>query len=59
MAEAIGGIVSGLIGLQALNGDLDPDLQNLIRNTRVEVRDRVLEVSTVLDPDVVVGVLDN
>ena len=59
MAEAIGGIVNGLIGLQALNGDLDPELQSLIRNTRVQVRDRVLEVSTVLDPDVVVGVLDN
>jgi hypothetical protein len=59
MAEAIGGIVNGLIGLQALNGDLDPEIKSLIRNTKVQVRDRVLEISTVLDPDVVVGVLEN
>jgi len=59
MAEAIGGIVNGLIGLQALNGDLDPKLQSLSRNTKVKVRDRVLEISTVLDPDVVVDVLEN
>jgi hypothetical protein len=59
MAEAIGGIVNGLIGLQALNGDLEPELLNLIRNTKVEVRDRTLEISTVLDPNVVVDVLDN
>jgi hypothetical protein len=59
MAEAIGGIVNGLIGLQALNGDLEPELQNLIRNTKVEVRDRTLEISTVLDPNVVVDVLDD
>jgi hypothetical protein len=59
MAEAIGGIVNGLIGLQALNGDLEPELLNLIRNTKVEVRDRTLEISTVLDPNVVVDVLDD
>ena len=59
MAEAIGGIVNGLIGLQALNGDLDPEIKSLLRNTKVQVRDRVLEISTVLDPDVVVGVLEN
>ena len=58
MAEAIGGIVNGLIGLQAFNADLSPELRDFIRNTRVDVRDRTLSISTVLDPDVVVSVLD-
>ncbi len=57
MAEAIGGIVNGLISLQALNSDLDPEIQDLIRNTRVEVQDNTLSINTVIDPDVVATVL--
>ena len=58
MAQAIGGIVNGLIGLQALNGDLEPELQNMIRNTRVEVREKVLLISTVLDPTTIISAMD-
>lgn len=58
MAAAISGIVNGLIGLQALNGDLDPELQNMIRNTRVEVEDRTLSISTVLDPNAIISAVD-
>ena len=58
MAEAIGGIVNGLIGLQALNGDLEPELQNLIRNTKVNVQDNILSISTVLDPNTIISAMD-
>lgn len=59
MAEAIGGIVNGLISLQAFNSDLDPQVQDLLRNTRVEVRDNTLSINTVIDPDVIAGMLDD
>jgi hypothetical protein len=58
MAQAIGGIVNGLIGLQALNGDLEPELQNLLRNTKVNVRENILSISTVLDPNTVISAID-
>ena len=58
MAEAIGGIVNGLIGLQALNGDLEPELQNLLRNTRVTVQENILSISTVLDPNTIISAMD-
>jgi len=48
MAEAIGGIVNGLISLQAFNSDLDPEFQDLIRNTRVEVTDNKLSIRWLL-----------
>lgn len=57
MAEAIGGIVNGLISLQAFNSELDPEIQDLIRNTRVEVRESTLSINTVIDPDVVAIIL--
>ncbi len=57
MAAAIGGIANGLISLQAFNTDLDPEIQELIRNTRVEVVDNTLSINTVIDPDMVVSVL--
>lgn len=57
MAEAIGGIINGLISLQAFNSDLDPEVQDVIRSTRVEVRDNTLSINTVIDPDVVAAVL--
>lgn len=57
MAQAIGGIINGLISLQAFNSDLDPEIQELIRNTRVEVVDNTLSINTVIDPDTVLTVL--
>ena len=57
MAEAIGGIVNGLIALQAFNSELGPELQSLIRNTRVEVLENILSINMVIDPELVVTVL--
>jgi len=59
IAESIGGIVNGLISLQAFNSDLDPKIRSLIQNTRVEVNDNVLSVNTVVDPGLVLTVLNN
>jgi hypothetical protein len=59
MAEALGGIVNGLIALQAFNSELGPDIQSLIRNTKIEVLENVLSISTVIDPDLLVSILDN
>lgn len=57
MAEAIAGIVNGLISLQAFNSDLDPEIRDLIRNTRVDVVENTLSINTVIDPDVISAVL--
>jgi hypothetical protein len=59
MAASIGSIISGLISLQAFNSELGPELQSLIQNTRVKIKDNVLSVSTVIDPELVISVLDN
>jgi hypothetical protein len=58
MAASIGSIVNGLISLQAFNSELGPELKSLIQNTRVKVKDNVLSVSTVIDPKLIVSVLD-
>jgi len=59
MAQAIGGIVNGLIALQAFNSELGPEIQSLIQNTKVEVNDAILSINTVIDPDLIVSVLDD
>jgi hypothetical protein len=59
MAEAIGGIVNGLIALQAFNTELGPEIQSLIQNTRVEVSGKNLSINMVIDPNLVVTVLDD
>ena len=57
MAQSIGSIVNGLISLQAFNAELGPEVQSLIENTRVEVNENVLTISTVIDADLIVSVL--
>jgi hypothetical protein len=59
LAQSIGGIINGLISLQAFNSELDPDLQMLIHNTRVQVKEKVLSISTVIDPKTIVRVLND
>ncbi len=59
MANAIGGIINGLIGLQAFNAELGPEIQGLIRNTKVQVNDNMLSINTVIDPDLLISFLDD
>jgi hypothetical protein len=58
ITQSLGGIINGLIGLQSLNDDLDPEILGIIRNTKVEILENVLSVSTVFDPGLVVRMLD-
>jgi hypothetical protein len=59
MAQSLGGIINGLISLQALNPDLDPDILGLIRNTKVDVKDKILSISAVVDPEMIAGMLED
>ena len=59
MAQSLGGIANGLISLQAFNDDLDPELKSLLANTKVDVKDNVLSISTVITPELIVNVLDD
>jgi hypothetical protein len=59
IANSLAGIVSGLLALQAFNTELDPDLLNLIRNTKVSVSEKLLSISTVIDPELVVTILED
>lgn len=59
MAQSIGGIVNGLVSLQAFNTELDPDLLEVIQNTKIQVKEKVLSISTVINPKTVVQALNN
>jgi len=59
MAESIASIVSGLISLQAFNSGLDSQVAQVLQTTKVRVLDNVLSVSTVLDPAMVLSVIDH
>lgn len=54
MAESLASIVRGLISLQAFNDDIDKELSDILKTTKVDVRDRTLSISVDLDADVVV-----
>ncbi len=57
MAQSIGNIVSGLISLQAFNSQIDPAAARVLRNTKVDVAEKVLSVSTVVDPASITSIL--
>ena len=59
MAQSLGGIANGLISLQAFNSELDPELKSLLLNTKIDVKDNVLSISTVITPDVIIRALDD
>ena len=59
MAQSLGSIVNGLIALQAFNDELDPQLVSLIQNTKVEVNDSTLSINTVIDPALIISILDD
>ncbi len=58
LTESIGGIINGLISLQAFNSELDPDVRMLIQNTKIQVKEKVLSIRTVVDPKQIVRQLN-
>jgi len=59
MAQSLGGIANGLLSLQAFNSELDPEIKSLILNTKIDVNDNVLSISTVITPEVIIRTLDH
>lgn len=57
MAKSVASIIKGLISLQAFNANIDPEIADVLANTKVGVVDNVLSISTVVDPAVVVHAL--
>ena len=59
MARSISSVINGLIGLQAFNSEIDPQIRTMISNTKVNVADAVLSISTVIDPALLVQLLSD
>jgi hypothetical protein len=59
MAQSLAGIINGLISLQALNPDLDPDILALMRSTKIDVKDKILSINAVIDSEMIAKMLDD
>lgn len=59
MARSLAGIINGLIGLQMLNSNADPNLLALMQNAKINVEDKLLSLEAVIDPDIVVDALED
>ncbi|MGH8195202.1 MAG: hypothetical protein ACREQ8_12485 [Woeseiaceae bacterium] len=57
ITQSLGGIINGLISLQAFNSDLDPELRTFIENTTVDIKGNVLAINAVFDPEIVVRII--
>ena len=58
MAASVASIIGGLISLKVFSDELDPDISRILDNTKVEVNDRILSISTIVDPQIIVNVID-
>ena len=58
MAESLASIARGLISLQVFNEDMDPEIANFLKNTKVDVDDKTLTITVALDPEVVVAAIE-
>lgn len=59
MAESLASIVRGLIAMAAFSGEMDPEINEFLQNTKVDVTDNQLKVSVTLTPEAIVSVLDD
>ena len=59
MTQSIGNIVTGLLSLQAFNDDLDAPVAQLLNSTTVDVAGEVLSVSTVVEPAILIELLEH
>ncbi len=58
VANSMASIVRGLIALQIFSEDMDPDVAEVLRNTRVDVDGSNLKISVALSPEVITAALD-
>ena len=59
MANSLANIARGLIGLASFSDDMEPQVAELLRSTRIDVTDDVLKVSVAVDPDAFVKILED
>ncbi len=59
IADSMASIARGLIGLAALSGDVEPDVAELLRGTKVDVDDNELQITLTVDPEAFVAMLDD
>ena len=59
MAESLASIVRGLVALVAFSDDMEPEISEFLRNTKVNVSDNMLKVSVTVSPEAVVSALDD
>jgi hypothetical protein len=58
MADSMASIVRGLIALGMFSDDMEPEVAEFLRSTKVDVDDKVLKVSVTLSPEVLTSALD-
>ena len=58
VANSLASIIRGLISLQALSGEVDPELSQFLNNTEVAVDGSTLTVKLSMDPEVLVEAID-
>ena len=58
MAESLASIVRGLVALAALSDDMEPEIADFLKSTKVDVTDKLLKISVTLSPEVVVSALE-
>jgi hypothetical protein len=59
MAQSLGGIINGLVALQAFNDEMDPEIAAVLQNTKIEVVDSTLSIKVVVDPAHIMTILDD
>jgi hypothetical protein len=59
VAESLASVVRGLIALQALSDDMDPNVAEFLRGTRVQVDSSQLKISIALTPAMITAALDD
>ena len=58
VANSLASIVRGLIGLQALSGEMDPEISRVLNSTEVAVDGSTLTVKLAMDPKMLVEAID-
>ena len=58
VADSMASIVRGLIALQIFSEDMDPEVAEVLRNTRVDVDGNNLKISVALSPEAIMAALD-
>ena len=58
VANSMASIVRGLIALQIFSEDMDPDVAEVLRSTRVDVDGNNLKISVALSPETITAALD-